>query len=142
MSGSDIRRLERLATDRLPSQDRRGPRIMTADELVVGRLNLLRCMAANPDRDQDCRVVAAAGVVEIEASIRQRAALHFGPACDARLAQLASEGRDISNYVPALTLEGEHDSLDIPRLMARRAALCARPDIVALAGMMCGKTPR
>ncbi len=115
---------------------------MTGDELVAGRLDLLRYMAVNPDRDQISRTAAAVGVAEIEASIRQQAALHFEPACDARLAQLASEGLDIGNYIPALTPEGEHDSLDIPRLLARRAALWARPDIVALVGLMNGRTRR
>ena len=132
MSGSHIRRLERLDTNPLPYHERRGPRAMTGDELVVGRLILLRRMAANPDLDQDCRVAAAAGVAEIEASIRLQAARWSGPEHKARLAQLTSMARDTISYVPALTPDGESDSLDTPRLMARRAALWARPDIVAL----------
>ena len=134
MSESHIRRLERLDTYPLPYHERRGQRAMTADELVIGRLILLRRMVANPDRDQDCRVAAATGVAEIEASILLQAARWSGPEHEARLAQLASMGRDTISYVPALTPEGEHDSLDTPRLMSRRAALWARPDIVALLG--------
>ena len=132
MSGSHIRRLERLDTNPLRYHDRRGPRAMTGDELVVGRLILLRRMATNPGLDQDCRVAAAAGVAEIEASILLQATRRSGPEHEARLAQLASIGRDTISYVPALTPDGEHDNLDTPRLMARRATLWARPDIVAL----------
>ena len=132
MSGSHIRRPEGLDADPLPYGDRRGSRTMTGDELVGARLVLLRRMAANPDRDQDGRAAAAAGVAEIEAGIRLQAARWFGPEHEARLAQIASMGRDTVGYVPALTPNGEHDSLDTPRLMARRAALWARPDIVAL----------
>ena len=138
MSGSHIRRLERLNTDPLPYHDRRGPRAMTGDELAVGRLVLLHRLALNPDRAQDTRVAAAAGVAEIEADIRLQAAHWSGPEHEARLAQLASMGRDTISYVPALTPDGEHDSLDTPRLMARRTALWVRPDIVALVGAIYG----
>ena len=134
MGGSHIRRLERLDASPLPYRDRRGPRAMTGDEMVIGRLVLLRRMVANPDRDQDSRAAAAAGVAEIEAGIRLQAARRSGPEHEARLAQIVSMGRDTISYVPALTPDGEHDSLDTPRLMARRAALWARPDIVALLG--------
>ena len=133
MSGSN-RRLEWLNISTLPYHERRGPRVMTGDELVVARLVLLRRMAANPGLDQDCWAAAAAGVAEIEAGIRLQAASWVGPEQEARLARLTSMGRDPTSYVPAVTPEGEHDSLDTPRLMARRAALWARPDIVALLG--------
>ena len=133
MSGSN-RRLERLKTDPLPYHEPRGPRVMTGDELVIARLVLLRRMAANPGLDQDCRVAAAAGVAEIEVCIWLQAARWSGPEHEARLAQIASMRRDTMSYVPALTPDGEHDSLDTPHLMARRAALWARPDIVALLG--------
>lgn len=134
MNGSHIRRLEKLNIDPSLYHEQRGPRAMTGDELVVARLVLLRQIVTNPDRNQDSRIAAAAGVAEIEACIRLQAAHRDGPEHEARLAQLALKGYNTVSYVPPLTLDGEHDSLDTPRLMARRAALWARPDIVALLG--------
>ena len=142
MRGGHIRRLERLEINLLLDHDWRGPRAMTGDELVVGRLVLLRRMALNSDRDQDSRVAAAAGVAEIEASIRQQAVCWSGPEHEVRPAELASMSWGTINYVPALTPDGEHDSLDTPRLMARRAALWARPDIVALLGTTASRRSR
>ena len=72
MNGSHIRRLERLNIDPSPYYERRGPRAMTGDELVVARLVLLRQIIANPDQNRDSRIAAAAGVAEIEACIRLR----------------------------------------------------------------------
>lgn len=114
------------------SGDRRGPRAMTCDEVAISLLELLRAMAGNPDRDQSSRVAAAAGVAKIEAGIRLQATYWSGLGYKARLAQVASMGRDTPTYVPAVTLDGEHDGPDTPRLMARRAALWARPEILAL----------
>ena len=133
------RQPDRQQTDPLPYHERRGPRAMTGDELVVGRLDLLRGMAANPGLDQDCRIAAAAGVAEIEAGIRLQAARWSGPEHEAQV-ELVSTGRGPVSYMPALAPDGEQDSLETPRLMARRAALWARPDVVALVGVMCGRT--
>ncbi len=124
MNGSNIRQLERLETDMLLCRDRRNLRVLTNDELAISRLDLLHQIAANPDRDRSSQLAAAAGAAEIEASIRQQAAL-------------ALIRRDADDYVLAVTPDGEHDRLDTPRLMERRAALWARSDIKLLINMSC-----
>ena len=106
-------------------------RVMTYDELAISRLDLLRLIANSTYRDRSSRVAAAAGVAEIEAHIRLRVASGVGLHHQPRSGAERSEEHAVE-YVAALTSEGDFDKLDTPKLMARRAALRERPDIVAL----------
>ena len=112
----------------------RSLRRLTTDELVTRILDLSRMIAMDPAVDPAKRAEAAARVADIEDGIREQAADRAGPRHAERLDWLKRIGRVASGYVPALTPMGEGDSLDTPRLMARRAALWARPDVIALVG--------
>lgn len=140
MNGSIVRRLDKLEAALLPS-DGDGLAALTWDELEVRVMDLSRKVAADPCHDQAVREEAAARVERIEDGIRYQASALRRPGYAAHLA-CVSRGRD--GYVPAVcAMEAGHGAfcssgmmefggLDRPRIMERRAALRARPDIALL----------
>ncbi len=129
------RRVARL--EELAEPDRADPfglAGLTYDELVVAHLDTCRAIAADSVSDDEERASAAKMVAEIESTIRAKAAsAHRYKDADTAGMQWRREWREHhgEDYVPPLTPCGEGD-LHEPRVMARRAALRARPEIQRL----------
>jgi len=140
MSTGMDRRLQRLKAVMLPPAGADAIRALPRDELQVRIMDLSRKMAADPDYPQADRDEAAARVARIEDGIRHQARAHLEPVYAKHLAYV-SGGRP--GYVPAVCAichdhgfvdagRAEYEDLHKPRIMARRAALRARPDIARL----------
>jgi hypothetical protein len=109
----------------------------TNDELNIRLWDMARELLARPDATAEMRDQFRQVAERIEADIKAQAAQ--GASADyvrhlawERAMWKSRTGRD--DYVPAVTGMGEYDDWDAPDIMARRAALRARPDVQGLIG--------
>lgn len=123
----------------LPPTGADAVRAMTSDEMEVRIMDLSRKLAADPNYSQADRDEAAAQVARIEEGIRHQARAHLELGYTKHLAWVATATGHDGDYVPAVygdihVCSGmvEYCDLDKPRIMARRAALRAQPDIARL----------
>ena len=110
---------------------------LTRDELYMRLLALSRRIVVDPSTPAAPREEAARYIAEIEGGIRRQALARCRPSYGRHLAQVA--GGRFPDYVPCVcgdpTVDPgmlEYHDLDKPRVMERRAAILARPDIQAL----------
>lgn len=141
MSTGMDRRLQKLEAAMLPPGGARAIRALTWDEMQVRLMELSLKLANDPSFPQADRDEAAARVAEIEEGIRHQARAHLQPDHARHLAYVAGDRGD---YVPAVSGDhigdgvfadagwAEYEDLHKSRIMARRAALRARPDIARL----------
>ena len=107
---------------------------LTDDEVSIRLLDTARaflaCDAAPVEYPELC-AQAALTVAELEASIVAMAAHQCTPGYDKHIAWVQGDRADLRPYVLAV-FGSEYDGLDRTRIMERRAALRARPDVQAL----------
>lgn len=119
------------------------PSRLTRDELYMRLLDLSRSVVADPSTPAPAREEAERCIAEIEGGIRRQALARRAPGYKRHLAQIA--GTRFPDYVPCVcgdpTVEAgmlEYHDLDKPRVMERRAAILARPDVQAVLAEVAG----
>ena len=126
------RRIARLESSIDPSGS--GLSHLTDDEVSIRLLDTARAFLACDDAPVEYPELcaqAAATVAELEAGIVATAAHQCTPGYDKHIAWVQGDRADLRPYVPAV-FGSEYDGLDRTRIMERRAALRARPDVQAL----------
>lgn len=114
---------------------------MTSDEVTMELLDLSRALGADPAIPIEERERMTQQAADIEDGIQRQALARREPGYAEYLAQVA--GTRFPDYVPCICgdLMGypgsnprslEYCDLDKPRIMERRAAILARPDVQAL----------
>jgi hypothetical protein len=113
----------------------------TYDELNIRLWDMVRELLARPDATAEMRDQSRQVAERIEADIKAQAAQVASADYATHLAWVramwkSATGKD--DYVPAVTGAengmGEYEDWEAPNVMARRAALRARPDIQRLIG--------
>lgn len=109
---------------------------MTDDELQMRLLDVSREILAGDDATLEERALATSSVARVEASIRAQAVQRRTPGYAKHLARVQGTR---ASYVPAVcdvygngNGMAEYGDLHRPRIMERRAAILARPDVQAL----------
>ena len=131
------RRLAKLEAASDPSGT--GLAHLTDDEFTMYFLDVSRLIAADDTATAERRAAAAERVASIEAGIKAQAALRRSPGYDKHLAWVQGK---LPSYTPAVfaDMDGrangmlEYADMARPRIMQRRAAILARPDIRAIIG--------